>query len=210
MKTFSKYHHIRPLALFISMALASSISLNLQAGNVEKLIDDKCSDCHKKDGNSKNEHTPSIAGISTEYFVEAMESYSKDERPAYKIKDKKITMKDVAKKLSKEDIKNLAEHFSKQQFVATKQDFDKALAKKGKRLHKKYCDKCHSKNGSSSEDDAGILAGQPKIYIKYSLENFSNGKREMGKKMAKKFKKMKKKYGDEAIEQLVNFYASHQ
>jgi sulfide dehydrogenase cytochrome subunit len=206
MKKLTKYTLAYPLAL----AFVSSVSLNIQAGSIEKLIDDKCTDCHEKNGNSKNEHTPSIAGISSTYFIEAMQSYGKDQRPAFKLKDEKITMKDVAKKLSKEDIEKLADYFSKQKFAATKQDFDKALAKKGKKLHKKYCDKCHSENATSSEDDAGILAGQPKAYIKYSLENYANGKREMGEKMAKKFKKMNKKYGAEALEHLVNFYASHQ
>lgn len=194
----------------ITVALISTISLNTQAGTIKQLIDDKCSDCHEKNGNSRNKHTPSIAGISKAYFVEAMASYNKDQRPAKKLKDKKITMKDVSKEISKTDIDKLADYFSKQKYIATKQSFDKALAKKGKKLHKKYCDKCHTENASSSEDDAGILAGQPKAYIKYSLENYASGKREMGKKMAKKFKKMKKKYGTEALEQLVNFYASQQ
>lgn len=194
----------------VAFVLISSFSLNLQAGTIEKLIDDKCSDCHEKNGNSKNEHTPSIAGISKAYFVEAMESYVKGDRPAKKLDDKKITMKDVSKKLTKEEINSLANYFSKQKFVATTQSFDKALAKKGRKLHKKYCDKCHSENATSSEDDAGILAGQPSAYIQDSLDNYANGSREMGKKMAKKFKKMNKKYGADALEQLTHFYASQQ
>ena len=206
MKKLTKYTLAYPLAL----ALTSLVSLNIQAADIEKLIDDKCSDCHEKNGNSKDEHTPSIAGMSKTYFLEAMASYGKDQRPAMKLKDKKITMKDVASKLSKDDIDKLADYFSKQKFVATKQDFDAALAKKGKKLHKKYCDKCHSNNATSAEDDAGILEGQPKAYIQYSLDNYANGKREMGKKMDKKFKKMHKKYGVESLEQLVHFYASHQ
>ncbi len=201
---------LNTISYSLALAFIASMSFNVQAGNIEKLINDKCSDCHEKNGNSKNEHVPDIAGISKAYFIEAMNSYSKAQRPAKKLKDKKITMKDVAKKLSKEDIEALANYFSKQKFIATKQSFDTALAKKGRKLHKKYCDKCHSENATSAEDDAGILAGQPKAYIRYSLENYANGKREMGKKMAKKFKKMKKKYGDEAFEQLVNFYASQQ
>jgi len=206
MKKFIKYSLLYPIAF----SLVSSVSLNLQASSIEKLINDKCADCHEKNGNSKDPHTPIIASMSKAYFIEAMESYGKNQRPAKKLSDKKITMKDVAKKLSKDDIENLADYFSKQKFSATKQDFDKALAKKGKKLHKKYCDKCHSENATSAEDDAGILAGQPSAYIKYSLDNYANGKREMGDKMAKKFKKMNKKYGADALEQLTHFYASLQ
>jgi len=198
------------LAYPLALVLVSSVSLNLQAASIEKLIEDKCTDCHEKNGNSKDPHTPSIAGMSKAYFIEAMESYGKNTRPAKKLKNKKVTMKDIAAKLSKDDINDLADYFSKQKFIATKQDFDKNLAKKGKRLHKKYCDKCHSENATSAEDDAGILAGQPSAYIKYSLDNYANGKREMGKKMAKKFKKMIKKKGADALEHLVHFYASKQ
>ena len=199
---------------FVASSLAATCMLVLGGGAVyaadlNKLVED-CADCHGKNGNSKINESPSIAGMSTEYFKETMGGYTKNTRPAAKLKDKKKTMKDVVKKLSDADKVALANHYAKQKFVPFKQDFDAGKAKAGKKLHKKYCDKCHSEGGTSAEDDAGILAGQPKGYLKYSMTNYAKGKREMGKKMAKKYKKMMKKEGDEGIDKLVHYYASQQ
>jgi len=206
MKKISKFKLASlPLALFFALGIVSSAT-----ADVNKLVEDECSDCHEKDGNSSDGETPSIAGMSNDYFIESMEGYKTDARPALKLKDKKEDMKDIVKKLSDADIKALAGYFGKQKFKPQKQKFDPALAKVGKKLHKKYCDKCHSEGGSSAEDDAGILAGQPISYLQYSMDNYASGKREMGKKMSKKFKKMQKKAGDEGIVQLIHFYASQQ
>ena len=197
-------------SLSVTLLLALGIVGSVSAADVNKLIKDECADCHEKDGNATDGETPSIAGMSVDYFIEAMGSYKTDARPALKLKDKKEDMKDIVKKLSDEDVKALADHFSKQKFKPLKQEFDAGLAKAGKKLHKKYCDKCHSEGGTSAEDDAGILAGQPISYLKYSMDNYASGKREMGKKMAKKFKKMQKKVGDEGSKQLIHYYASQQ
>lgn len=205
MKTIDKY---KLASLSVTLLFALGLG-TVQAADVDKLVKE-CADCHEKDGNATDGETPSIAGMSTTYFEEAMAAYKSGARPALKLKDKKEDMKDIVKKLSDDDIKALAGYFAKQKFKPFKQEFDPGLAKVGKKLHKKYCDKCHAEGGSSAEDDAGILAGQPIAYLKYSLENYDNGKREMGKKMAKKFKKMKEKAGDEGITQLIHYYASQQ
>jgi sulfide dehydrogenase cytochrome subunit len=182
---------------------------SVYAADISKLTKD-CADCHGKNGNSKINESPSIAGMSSVYFKETMEGYTKKTRPAKKLKDKKKTMLDVVKKLSDAEKVALADHYAKQKFIPYKQDFDAGKAKAGKKLHKKYCGKCHTKGATSAEDDAGILAGQPSGYLKYSIGNYASGKRDMGKKMAKKFKKMMKKEGDEGIDKLVHYYASKQ
>ncbi len=206
MKNLTKY---RLASLSVSLLLALGLVGNVSAADVNKLVKE-CADCHEKDGNATDGETPSIAGMSVDYFIESMNGYKTDARPALKLKDKKEDMKDVVKKLSDEDINALAEHYSKQKFKPFKQEFDAGLAKAGKKLHKKYCDKCHSEGGTSAEDDAGILAGQPINYLKYSMDNYASGKREMGKKMAKKVKKMQKKAGDEGVKQVIHYYASQQ
>lgn len=202
MKRENRY--LVPLVLFCGLGLAGSA-----AADVEALVK-KCADCHEKDGNSKNAETPSIAGMSTAYFLDSMKGYKTGTRPALKLKDKKEDMKDVVKKLSDADIKALSDYYSKQKFLPFKQEFNAELAKQGKQLHKQYCDKCHSAGGTSSEDDAGILAGQPLGYLKYSMDNYANGKREMGEKMSVKFKAMQTEGGKDAISQLINYYASQQ
>ncbi|VAW90583.1 hypothetical protein MNBD_GAMMA21-24 [hydrothermal vent metagenome] len=195
-----------PLTIFFTFGMVTAVP----AADVSKLVKEECADCHEKTGNSTDGKTPSIAGISVDYFVESMEEYKNGARPALKLKDKDEDMKEVAKELSDEDIAALADYFAGQKYIPQKQNFDPGMAKVGKKLHRKYCDKCHTEGGSSAEDDAGILAGQPISYLKYSMDNYAQGKREMGKKMTKKFKKMQKKAGDEGIEQLIHYYASQQ
>lgn len=195
--------------LSLTCFFALGITSNVSAVDIDKLVKD-CADCHEKDGNSTDGDTPSIAGISKQFFMDSMEAYKSDARPAMKLKDKKEDMKDVVKKLSDEEIKALADYFAKQKYKPRKQEFNAEFAVQGKKLHLKYCDKCHSSGGSSSEDDAGILAGQPIGYLKYSMESYASGKRKMGKKMAKKFENMQEKAGDEGITHLIHYYASHQ
>ncbi len=193
------------LVLFCGLGLAGGTAV----ADVDKLVK-ACADCHEKDGNSKNGETPSIAGMSSGFFLESIKSYKSNTRPALKLKDKKEDMKDVVKKLSDTDIKALADYFGKQKFKPFKQEFDPALAKLGKQVHKQYCDKCHAEGGTSSEDDAGILAGQPMGYLRYSMDNYANGKREMGEKMSVKFKAMQEKVGNDGIMQVIHYYASQQ
>ncbi len=194
------------LMLLITLAMISNVSV----ADVNKLVNDECADCHKKDGNSSDGETPNIAGLSAYYFIEAIESYKTETRPARKLKGKKEDMKDVVMKLSDEDIKALADYFAKQKFKPWIQKFDADLAAAGKKLHRRHCDRCHTEGGSLADDDAGILAGQPIAYLQYTMDSFTNGKREMDKKMAKKFKSVQKKIGSEAIEQLIHYYASQQ
>lgn len=171
----------------------------------------QCADCHGESGNSDKDTMPTIAGISQVYFTDTMEAFKEGDRPASTAKrkgQKDIDMQMIAKNLSEEQVKQLAKYFSEQKFTLKHQDFDAAQAKAGKKLHKKYCEKCHEKGGSSSEDDAGILAGQQKIYLKKSLDEIIKGDRSVGKKMMKRVNKVKEKYGDEGFIQLIQYYIS--
>jgi len=194
----------------VSLSLMLLFTLGSISNTTAANVNNKCAACHGKDGNSSDGETPSIAGMSIDYFVESIEAYKTDARLARKIKGKKKGMKDAAKELSDEDIKALAAYFARQKYKPQKQKFDPDLARAGKKLHRKYCDKCHSEGGSLAEDDAGILAGQPISYLKYSMDSYASGKREMGKNMARKFKSMQKQAGDEGIVQLIHYYASQQ
>ncbi len=199
---------------FINVSIILLFTLGIfshaSATDINKLIKNECADCHEKDGNANDGKTPSIAGSSLDYFTDVMDEYKSGDRPAMKLKGKKEDMQYVAKELSDEEIAALAAYFAKQKFKAQKQKFDPVLAAAGKKLHRRYCEICHSEGGTSSEDDTGILAGQPISYLQYSMESYANGKREMGKKMAKKFNKMRKKTEDKGILQLIHYYASQQ
>ena len=167
------------------------------------MLGNSCAGCHGTNGNSNGPATPTIAGVSSEYFIEAMEEYKSGERPA-------TVMGRIAKGYTDEEIKLMAGFFAKQKMQRLPQKVDAKMAKKGMKLHEKYCEKCHEDGGRSTEDDAGILAGQWKPYLKYTMSDFLDGKREMSKKMKKKVNTLKSKGGDKAFEQLLQYYASQQ
>jgi sulfide dehydrogenase cytochrome subunit len=117
-------------------------------------------------------------------------------------------MSRIAKGYTEDEIKRMAGFFAKQKFVRQPQKHDAKKAKLGKKLHKKYCEKCHEDGGASSEDDAGILAGQWDKYLRYSMEDFTSGNREMQKKMKKKVESLQKDHGDKGMDALIHYYTS--
>lgn len=167
------------------------------------MLGNTCAGCHGTHGNSQGPATPSIAEISSEYFIEAMKAYKNDERPA-------TIMNRIAKGYTDEEIKLMAEFFAKQKMERQPQKVDAALAKKGMKLHEKYCEKCHAEGGRSSEDDAGMLAGQWMPYLHYTLNDITEGKREIPKKMKKRIEELQARGGDDAVEALIQYYGSEQ
>ncbi|MDH5393321.1 MAG: cytochrome c4 [Gammaproteobacteria bacterium] len=165
------------------------------------MLANTCAGCHGTNGSSVGPASPTIAGISVDYFIETMQAYKKAERPS-------TIMSRIAKGYSDEEIKLMANFFAKQKFVRQPQQHNAQLAKKGKKLHKKYCEKCHEDEGASSEDDAGILAGQWQAYLRYSMQDFTSGKRSMEKKMKKKMQSLDEDHGADGIDALIHYYSS--
>lgn len=192
-------------ATAVKTALAASIlalSASVYAGGPSaEMLANTCAGCHGTNGVSVGPATPSIAGISQAYFNDAMKAYKEGTRPS-------TIMTRIAKGYTEEEITAMAGFFAKQKFVASTQQHDSAKAADGKKLHDKFCEKCHANGGSSSEDDAGILYGQWAPYLKFTFEDFHSGKREMEKKMAKKMEELKEKEGDAGMDKLVNYYSS--
>lgn len=179
-------------------------------GDVYKLTEN-CNDCHGKDGVSKDGDIPIIAGLSSQYIIDSMKNYKKKDRPCPKgeyqtgnKKGKKSDMCTISKDVSDTEVTQLAHHYSTKKFVPAQQKFDAALAAKGKKIHKKKCEKCHTDGGTLPDDDNGILAGQWMIYLHNSINEFRTGKRPMPKKMKPKMEKLKQ----EDFDALVNYYGS--
>jgi len=181
-----------------SMLASSAAFAGMDRGT---MLANTCAGCHGPMGISSGPATPSIAGMSKDYFIESMQAYAMGDRPS-------TIMMRIAKGYSDEDIALMADYFSKQPFKSAPQQADAKLSTKGKKLHDKYCEKCHSEGGSLGEDDAGILAGQWKPYLQYNLHDFTSGNREAPKKMAKKLKKMYEKHGQAGVDELIEFYSS--
>jgi sulfide dehydrogenase cytochrome subunit len=193
-------------ALLFLTQHASAVS----AADAAKAVD-SCASCHNKDGVSTDKDVPTIAGYSAPYISDTLAGYAKKDRPCPETKfrsgpdkGKATDMCKVAGALSDPDIQQVAAHFAGKKFVRATQNADPALAKKGAAIHERNCEKCHSENGGSADDDSGILAGQWMPYLKQTLVDFKAGKRPMGKKMKPKIDALQ----PADVDALVNYYGS--
>ncbi len=165
------------------------------------MLANTCVGCHGANGVSNGPAIPTIAGISKSYFTDNMKSYRDGSRPS-------TIMGRLARGYTDEDIEAMADYFAAQKYVPQAQAAKADMVAKGQKLHDKYCEKCHSENGTLPSDDAGFLKGQWKAYLQYNMHDFTNGVREAPDKMAKKLKELQTKEGADAINQLIEFYAS--
>ncbi len=185
------------LAVLAGSALSVAAG-QLTAGPSASMLANTCAGCHGTNGASVGPASPSIAGYSTEYFVDTMKAFKSGDRPS-------TIMGRIAKGYSEEEFEKMAEFFVEKPIHKAKQTTDPDKVAKGEKLYKQ-CKKCHEDNGASPDDEAGILAGQWLPYLQYSMEDFRSGAREQPKKMKKKVDKL----SDADIEALNHFFASQQ
>ncbi len=171
------------------------------SGASATMIANTCAGCHGTYGASNGPSIPILGGMSAVYLVEMMEAFKADDIPS-------TIMGRLAKGYTTEEFERMGEYFAKQKFVAaTGQKSDIKKAKKGAKIHDKYCEKCHSEQGTLAYDDSGFLKGQWKSYLSAQLKDFHSKDRQASKKMAKKMKKMLKKEGSAGLEALLEFYS---
>jgi sulfide dehydrogenase cytochrome subunit len=176
----------------LSVSLVAA-GLSLASGAMAADLAATCVGCHGTDGVSTDPNSPTIAGLSNDYIVASLQDYKKKARPSVEVtigagekKGQKGDMIQAVTNLSEADINALAKTFSEKKFVRAKQTADAALAAKGKEIHDKLCDKCHTEGGSVASDDSGILAGQWMPFLKTQLVAYKAGKRPVPTKMQPK------------------------
>lgn len=196
--------------LAISSALSSALVSHSLASPSELISQYECEACHGPDGVSSDTNIPTIAGIPEFNFFDQMLRYLEG-RPSASVNhvygdtSQKGDMVSIVKSLSEAQIEELAKHYAGLEFVPAKQSFDQALAMKGKAIHAKSCENCHSDGGSNALDEASILAGQQKGYLATTLKQFKQGKRSVDKKMDEAFKGL----SADDLNALVEYYASY-
>ena len=201
-KTLTKTFLIAGLAIGVSSG-AIAADAKLMSGASDAMLANTCAGCHGTNGASAGPASPTIAGLSNDYFVELMQGFASGEI-------KSTIMGRIAQGYSEDEIKQLARFYVSKPFVKAKQKFDASMVDKGAKLHDKYCEKCHAEGGQSAEDDAGVLAGQWTPYLQYQFADFKAGDRTAPKKMRKQMKKMTSKEGDAGLKALISYYASQQ
>jgi sulfide dehydrogenase cytochrome subunit len=200
-------------ASLISLAVALAIgAVDSTAADVAKLAE-PCGACHGSNGVSTESKIPTIAGYSAKYLAESLRNFKKKVRSCAEVsipsgpkKGQRSDMCKMVADMSEADMDALSKHFASQKFVRAKQSFDAAKAKRGEGVYKQRYEKCHEDNGSSPDEDNGILAGQWTPYLRDQLVGFRTGKRPIDDKMKQRLDKVTK----EEEELLLHFFASQQ
>ncbi|WP_211100177.1 c-type cytochrome [Azospirillum halopraeferens] len=172
----------------------------LADGPSGEMLASTCAGCHGTDGASLGPAAPTIAALSTDYFVLSMKDFQTGKRPS-------TVMGRIAKGYTDDQIKAMAVFFQSKPFVRTGQPVDAAKAKEGKALAKKFCESCHEDEGRIGEG-VGVLAGQWLPYMEFSVADFRAGTREMEKRQAKKFEELAEAHGDAGFSAILHYYAS--
>lgn len=196
-------HGLRWLAVALAWGLTAQTALAGDAAVISSasLLAEACTGCHGTDGVSAGPAIPVISGLSELYFFDLMQAFQEDQSPS-------TVMGPIAKGYSEDELRLLAGHFGALPFVAATQPFDPALIEKGAKLHHQYCEKCHIEGGRSRDEDAGILAGQWRTYLVWTLDDFRGGKRPMSRSMGDRLEKLLVREGEAGLEALLHFYAS--
>ncbi|WP_218770682.1 c-type cytochrome [Vibrio parahaemolyticus] len=206
-------HQLIKLSLKFSsvLAISSVLASHSLASPSELISQHECEACHGPNGVSSDTNIPTIAGIPEFNFFDQMLRYLEG-RPSASVNhvygdtsQKKGDMVTIVKSLSEAQIEELAKHYAGLEFVPAKQSFDQALAMKGRAIHAKSCENCHSDGGSNALDEASVLAGQQKGYLATTLQQFKQGKRSVDKKMDEAFKGL----SADDLNALVEYYASY-
>ena len=193
----------KTLKYILSVSLLLSINSQAAPPDQASMLANACAACHGLNGSSQGPATPSIAGISRDYFIDSMNAFKEDDRPA-------TVMNRIAKGYSEEQINLLASFFSRHKMQITPQQHDPAMVKAGKDLHDSHCEKCHAEGGTVSENDSGILFGQKTPYLRYTISDILNEDRQISRKMFKRLRDIHEKAGQQGIEHLLHYYGSQQ
>ena len=216
---------IPPAALMVAGAafvnLASAADAKMATSD---MLVNTCVACHGTSGVSAGPAIPSLAGLTRNYLIGAMLAYKfhDDEEALEKTIDERgeafedveafprysTIMSRLASGYTVEEIEVIADYFAAQEPQPVSQEADPAMAEAGRKLHNAKCDKCHEDGGFSPKDDVGLLAGQWVPYLRYTFQDYADGKRAMPKKMKTKMKEVREEYGEKGFEQLIHYYGS--
>lgn len=167
------------------------------------MLAETCSACHGVDGASVGPSLPSLGGMDRTYFVQTMKDFASGARHA-------TVMDRIAKGYTEADLNAMADYFAERPFVPAPQDFDAALAEKGRDLQSRFCETCHEKGGTVNDDGVTIVAGQWRPYLEFSIAAFQQGHREMERRKRQRFEELMAEAGDDGFEAITHYLASQQ
>ncbi|WP_299437143.1 hypothetical protein [uncultured Rhodospira sp.] len=202
----TRHKGLRPLAAAlvlgcVAMATPALAQSDDMADPTVEVMAGACTFCHGTDGNGIGAAIPSITGLPSDQFIYMMETYQDDSNPS-------TVMGRIARGYSESQIEDLAVYFGDKPFERPAQPWiDETMIAEGKELAAEYCESCHENEGRDGEG-VGILAGQKLQYMRFSVDDFLSGAREMERRQARKFRDLMEDHGDEGFEKILNYYAS--
>jgi cytochrome c553 len=150
----------RLILLFAAVAAASPAFAQTAA---EKAV--ACAACHGTDGNSPAPQFPSLAGQTARYLYLQLKDFKEGRR-------KDPLMSPMAANLSKQDMQDLADYFSKQKAKPSEFAVEAAKVTEGKKIaDAALCTMCHL-GGFSGQNEIPRVAGQHYEYIVKQLKDF--------------------------------------
>ena len=159
---------------------AANAAANADAAAIATKV---CAACHGADGNSSIPANPNLAGQHASYLLKQLNNFkaSADGKPALR---QNAVMNGMAAPLSADEVKALAQYFSKQTLKPAVAK-DEKLATEGRTLWRAgdmkkgvpACAGCHGVAGAGLPAQYPSLAGQHPEYIVAQLQQFRDGVR---------------------------------
>ena len=162
-----KLTHLLLAGVLALTAAAVQAQGNADAGKEKAAV---CGACHGVDGNApqgapEGQAYPDLAGQTARYLYLQLKDFKEGRR-------KNPLMSPMAANLSKEDMYDLAEYFSKQKHAPSTYKVDTAKAADGKKVaDAALCTMCHL-GGFSGQNEIPRVAGQEYDYIVKQLKDF--------------------------------------
>ena len=140
-------------------------SADTEAG--ARLAAERCVRCHESSVPAR----PSLDGQPPAYFVAQVRAFRERTRS-------KPAMADLMAALTEQEIRNLAEHYSRREPSPPDAVIDAALIEAGRlKASAMHCARCHGPALRGAEAGAARLAGQKPAYTAWSLQMMRSGAR---------------------------------
>jgi len=183
--------------LLIAMAAVLGLA-GLVPGAIASDAEDKaavCAGCHGPNGHSTVPDNPILAAQYADYLTAALQAYINGER------DNRI-MKTMAKRLSAEDMADIAAYYAAQPAKSSRaKAVGDAAAGKEKTA---VCAGCHGPGGHGVSPMFPRLAGQHATYLSKALKAYRSGARSSSVML----RQMTAALGDQEIEDIAAYYAA--
>ena len=169
-----------------------------------------CAACHGAEAPSPFPGVPTIHGLPLAVLDNALYDFRAGIRPCRKpdcgqgVECPDLEFCAIAAQLSDEDIGVLAHWYASQDYAPVTQEWDEGMAAQGRVLHAAHCESCHAGGGMSPTEQAGILRGQPKAYLRQAMEDFRQERRVAVAEMDVVAHELSR----EQVDALLEFYAS--